>query len=52
MTLEDISKIEEQALRKIEYQSMVALTPKTVIELCELARQSIPSETPCEPASS
>lgn len=52
MNLEDIIKIEEEALRKIEHQSMVALTPKTVIELCELARQSIPSETPCEPASS
>ena len=35
MTLEDISKIEEQARRKIEYQSMVSLTPKTVIDLCE-----------------
>jgi len=41
MNLEDIAKVEAEAQRKIGHQSMVALLPKTVIELCALARKSV-----------
>jgi len=46
MTKEDLKKLQDQAHRAIDNQSMVAVSPKMLLDLCEIA------EAACEPEKS
>lgn len=46
MNTEDLNKLRDQAHRAISNQSMAAITPKTLLDLCDLAEKGV---EPCEP---
>lgn len=49
MNAEELNKLRDQAHRAISNQSMATLTPKTLLDLCDMAEKGI---EPCEPEKS